>query len=148
MKYRKHLAWLGIAAAIATAIVVAWLAWPRPGVTLENYKSLHLRMDRAQAEEILGGPPGDYSVGMPPQFGEHAYHASRWNGVTNYWLLGPEKEKGGCLTMIEHLSDKPEPDERRALRHAAELAGYLEPGGIITFAWERMYFTCLVDNVK
>ncbi len=49
----------------------AWLAWPRPGVTMANYDRVQPAMTWEQVEDLFGGPPAQYlpySDGGPRSF--------------------------------------------------------------------------------
>src|SRR5436305_330604 len=59
---RRRLLLLSLAA-IAVVLMVAWLLWPRTGITRENARRIELGMTLAEVEAILGGPARDESSG-------------------------------------------------------------------------------------
>jgi hypothetical protein len=53
----------GLAVLLVLVGILVPLVMPRPSrVTRANYERIEMGMTQAQVEEILGGPPGDYST--------------------------------------------------------------------------------------
>jgi hypothetical protein len=54
-----------LAALLLGGYLLLWLTAPRVVVTQETLAKMHVGMTEAEVEELLGGPPGDYTRDQP-----------------------------------------------------------------------------------
>jgi hypothetical protein len=83
--------WLFGVAIVACAglLVVALLPHRPPGAVRSKYDRIRLGMTKAEAEEILGGPPGDYTTNYPNGSYVAERYFYKWSntGKVHYWMF-------------------------------------------------------------